>query len=288
VTGQRWPLLAREWRLFFQPPGKHGYPGLFWASLALALPLLYQAVVAYGIEPGFDASVAYRLCAYWLIWLTCLRACMNSAASMAHEMEHHSLSLVRQLPRSGGLWGLLGSKALLVAFPLVLEWLGFGLITLLLCGLGVLSPEQLSWRYPLVAACSSAFFIALGLWIGAGLGESDRAASNARVAVVMSLVGWALLEQVLKGPILLIGALIYVALVLRSTPRVASAFQGGVVSLVLLLLLPQFYLLGDLQLAQLSPLAAALRPELAQDNCLLYVIAALLITGFNYRKLRSL
>ena len=182
---------------------------------------------------------------------------------------------------------MLASKTLLAAFPLCLEWLAFGLLSLLLWALGILTPEQLSWRYPVVGACSGFFFISLGLWIGAGLGEPDRAASNARVAVVMSLVGWALLEQVLKGPILLVGALIYVALVLRSTPKVASAFQGGVVSLVLLLLLPQFFLLGDLQLAQLSPLAAAVRPELAQDNCLLYVFAGLLIAGINYRKLRS-
>lgn len=270
-------------------PGRPGgYPGLFWAGVAISLPLIDQALTVYGVDFVPEVRVPYTLAALWLIGLTCLRACMSCAVSMAEEVQHHSVHLVRQLPRSGGTLGLLATKTAVTAVPLLLEWLLFAAMT---AGLSLLGVSTLDYWAPLrflsVGLCSMLFFCSLGLWIGAHLGDPERAANNAKVAVFMTLVGWGLLEQVLNGPLLLIGALIWVALVFRSSPRVASAFQGGVVSAVLVLLLPQAYLLGNLRLVQLSPLTAAQQPDLARDDCILYCLGALVILIANLRQLRK-
>lgn len=260
---------------------------MFWAGLAISLPLLDQALTVYGLDFLPEPSAPYTLAALWLIGLSCLRACMSCAVSMAEEVQHHSVHLVRQLPRSGGTLGLLATKTAVTAVPLLLEWALFAAMTLTLSALGVASMEWAPLRFMSVGLCSMLFFCSLGLWIGAHLGEPERAANNAKVAVFMTLVGWGLLETVLNGPLLLIGALIWVALVFRSSPRVASAFQGGVVSAVLVLLLPQAYLLGNLRLAQLSPLTAAQHADLSRDDCILYVLGAAVILMANLRQLRK-
>jgi hypothetical protein len=269
-------------------PGKRGgYPGLFWAGLAMSLPLFHHVLATYNVDIVPDRRSSFALAGLWLVGLTCLRACMGCAVSMAEEVQHHSVQLVRQLPRSGGILGLLATKAAVTSFPLVLEWLLFLALAGGLWALGVPVHNWDPGRFLAVGLCSLLFFCSLGLWIGARLGEPERASNNARVAVAMTLMGWALLENVLNGPILLIGALIWVALVFRSSPRVASAFQGGVVSAVLVLLLPQAYLLGNLRLAQLSPLAAANSPHLTRDDCILYCVGALVILILNLRQLRK-
>ncbi|MBT9585332.1 hypothetical protein IV102_18450 [bacterium] len=283
-------MLQREWSLQLarKTAGRFGgYPGLFWAAVAMSLPLFHYALASYNLELVPERRSSYALAGLWLIGLTCLRACMGCAVSMAEEIQHHSVQLVRQLPKSGGVLGLLATKAAVTAAPLLLEWLLFMGLTV---GLAMLGVPVMDWdplRFLAVGLCSMVFFCSLGLWIGARLGEPERASNNARVAVAMTLVGWALLENVLNGPILLIGALIWVALVFRSSPRVASAFQGGVVSAVLVLLLPQAYLLGNLRLAQLSPLAAANHPNLTRDDCILYCVGAVLILILNLRQLRK-
>lgn len=284
-------MLQREWKLQMarKAPGRSGgYPGLFWAAIALGLPLLHQALAAYRLDFLPERRASFELAGFWLIGLTCLRACSSCAASMAEEVQHHSVQLVRQLPRSGGLLGLLGTKAAVAAFPLLLEWCLFGVLVGLLALLGVPVESWSPLRFLAVGLSSMAFFCSLGLWIGARLGEPERATNNARVAVLMTLVGWALLEGVLKGPLLLIAALIWVAFMFRSSPRVASAFQGGVISAVVVLLLPQAYMLGDLRLAQLSPLMAAFNPDLTRDDCTLYCVGAALILLLNLRQLRKL
>ena len=284
-----WPLVRREWaqQLRRKRQGRQGaYPGLFWASTALSLPLLQLGFSAYGVELLPDPLWSYRCAGIWLVWLTCLRACMGCAVSMAEEVQSHSVGLVRHLPRSGGVLGLLGTKALVTAAPIFLEWLLFGLLSACLAFTGMDVAAAAPGRFLGVGLCALAFFSSLGLWIGARLGDPERAANNARVAVVMTLVGWALLESVLQPAILVIGALMWVALIFRSSPRVASAFQSGVVFAVLVLLLPQLYLIGNVKLAQLSPLAAVQTPMLASSNCLLYCLGALLILGLNYRQLR--
>lgn len=284
-----WPFVRREWaqQLRRKRQGRQGaYPGLFWASTALSLPLLQLGFSAYGVELLPDRLWSYRCAGIWLVWLTCLRACMGCAVSMAEEVQSHSVGLVRHLPRSGGVLGMLATKSLVTTAPLLFEWgLFLGLSGLLsLAGLDVEAAAPL--RFLAVGLCSMVFFCCLGLWIGARLAEPERAAGNARVAVVMTLVGWALLESVLQPAILVIGALMWVALIFRSSPRVASAFQSGVVFAVLVLLLPQLYLIGNVKLAQLSPLAAVQSPALASTNSLLYCLGALLILGMNYRQLR--
>ncbi|ODT78980.1 hypothetical protein ABS71_01440 [bacterium SCN 62-11] len=284
-------MLQREWSLQMarKAPGRTGgYPGLFWAAIALSLPLLHQALVTYRLDFLPDRRSSLELAGFWLIGLTCLRACMGCAASMAEEVQHHSAQLVRQLPRSGGMMGLLMTKIAVTSLPIVLEWALFGGLIGLLWLLGVPVQDYNPQRFVAVGLTSMFFFSSLGLWIGARLGDPERAVNNARVAVIMTLVGWALLEGVLKGPLLLIAALIWVAFMFRSSPRVASAFQGGVISAVVVLLLPQAYMLGDLRLAQLSPLMAAFHPDLTRDDCVLYCVGAVAILLLNLRQLRKL
>lgn len=284
-------MLQREWSLQMarKGPGRSGgYPGLFWAAIALSLPLLQHVLACYRLDFLPERRSSLELAGFWLIGLTCLRACISCAASMAEEVQHHSVSLVRQLPRSGGVAGLLLTKVGVASLPLLLEWVLFlGLVGLLwLLG----APVQ-DWnipRFPAVGLSSMLLFSSLGLWIGARLAEPERAVNNARVAVVMTLVGWALLESVLKGPTLLIAALIWIGFMFRSSPRVTSAFQGGVISAVVVLLLPQAYMLGDLRLAQMSPLMAASDPGLTRDDCLLYCVGAVAILLLNLRQLRKL
>lgn len=284
-------MLQREWILQMarKSPGRSGgYPGLFWAAIALSLPLLHHALAAYRLDILPERRGSFELAGLWLIGLTCLRACISCAASMAEEVQHHSVQLVRQLPRSGGLLGLLLTKVTVSSLPLVIEWALFAGMAGLLWLLGVPVQEWNPQRFLAVGLTSMLFFSSLGLWIGARLAEPERAVNNARVAVLMTLVGWALLEGVLKGPLLLIAALIWVAFMFRSSPRVASAFQGGVISAVVVLLLPQAYMLGDLRLAQLSPLMAAFNPELTRDDCILYCVGAIAILLLNLRQLRKL
>ena len=285
-------MLQREWSLQLarKMPGKSGgYPGLFWAAVALSLPLLHHALASYRLDFLPERrSCSFELAGFWLIGLTCLRACITCAASMAEEVQNHSVQLVRQLPRSGGLLGLLLTKISVSSIPLVFEWTLFAGLGGLLWLLGEPVQDWNPQRFLAVGFTSMLFFCTLGLWIGARLADPDRAINNARVAVTMTLVGWALLEGVLKGPLLLIAALICVAFMFRSSPRVASAFQGGVISAVVVLLLPQAYMLGDLRLAQLSPLMAAFNPELTRDDCLLYCVGAVAILLLNLRQLRKL
>jgi hypothetical protein len=270
-------------------PGRAGgYPGLFWAAIALSLPLLHQALVSYRLDFLPERRGSFELAALWLIGLTCLRACTNCAASMAEEVQNHSVQLVRQLPRSGGLVGLLLTKIAVTSVPLLLEWGLFAALAGMLWLLGVPLPECDPQRFLAVGLTSMFVFASLGLWIGARLAEPERAVNNSRVAVLMILVGWGLLESVLKGPSLLIAALIWMAFMFRSSPRVNSAFQGGVISAVVVLLLPQACTLGDLRLAQLSPLMAAFHPELTRDDCLLYCVGAVAILLLNLRQLRKL
>ena len=284
-------MLQREWSLQMarKAPGRSGgYPGLFWAAIALSLPLLHQALVTYRLDFLPDRRSSLELTGFWLIGLACLRACMGCAASMAEEVQHHSAQLVRQLPRSGGMFGLLLTKMAVTSLPIVLEWALFAGMVGLLWLLGVPVQDYNPQRFLAVGLTSMFFFSSLGLWIGARLADPERAVNNARVAVIMTLVGWALLEGVLKGPLLLIAALIWVAFMFRSSPRVASAFQGGVISAVVVLLLPQAYMLGDLRLAQLSPLMAAFHPDLTRDDCVLYCVGAVAILLLNLRQLRKL
>lgn len=284
-------MLQREWNLQMarKAPGRSGgYPGLFWAAVALSLPLIHHALAAYHVDFLPDRRYSFELAGYWLIGLTCLRACIGCAASLAEEVQHHSVQLVRQLPRAGGQLGLLGIKAAVTVFPILLEWCLFVGVGALLWLLGVPVGDWVPERFLAVGMTSMLFFASLGLWIGARLGEPERASNNARVAVTMALVGWALLEGVLKGPLLLIAALIWVAFMFRSSPRVASAFQGGVISAVVVLLLPQAYMLGDLRLAQLSPLMAASHPDLTRDDCILYCVGTVAILLLNLRQLRKL
>lgn len=284
-------LLQREWKLQMarKAPGRvGGYPGLFWAAIALSLPLIHHALASYRLDFLPERRSSFELAGFWLIGLTCLRACISCAASMAEEVQHHSVQLVKQLPRAGGLLGLLGTKTVVASAPLLLEWLLFAGMAGLLWLLGVPVDEWNPQRFVAVGFTSMFFFCSLGLWIGARLAEPERAANNARVAVTMILVGWALLEGVLKGPLLLIAALIWVAFMFRSSPRVASAFQGGVISAVVVLLLPQAYMVGDLRLAQLSPLMAAFNPDLTRDDCILYCVGAVAILLLNLRQLRKM
>jgi hypothetical protein len=284
-------MLQREWKLQMarKATGRAGgYPGLFWAAIALSLPLLHQALASYRLDFLPERRTTFEIAGFWLIGLTSLRACCSCAASMAEEVQHHSLQLVRQLPRAGGLVGLLATKATVASVPLLLEWCFFGVLIGLLWLLGVPVGDWSPLRFMAVGLTSLGFFCSLGLWIGGRLAEPERATNNARVAVLMTLVGWALLEGVLKGPLLLIAALIWVAFMFRSSPRVASAFQGGVISAVVVLLLPQAYMLGDLRLAQLSPLMAAYNPDLTRDDCILYCVGAAAILLLNLRQLRKL
>jgi hypothetical protein len=283
-----WPFIQREWKLQLdrKKSGRQGgYPGLFWAGTALSLPLLHQAMAMYGADVLPDRTWSYSCAALWLVWLSCLRACINCAVSMAEEVQHHAVGLVRHLPRSGGLLGSLSTKAAVVAGPLLFEWFLFVLLSLVLMLMGVEITLHDVGRLVAVGLSSIAFFCSLGMWLGARIGEPERAANNARVAVVMMLIGWALLENVLNGPILVIGALIWIALVFRSS-RVATAFQGGVVSAVLILLIPQAYLLSNIRLYKLSPLAAATSGALTAVDCLLYWVGAALILLLNLRQLR--
>lgn len=284
-------MLQREWKLQMarKAPGRSGgYPGLFWAAVALSLPLLHQALASYRLDFLPERRTSFEIAGFWLIGLTCLRACCGCAASMAEEVQNHSLQLIRQLPRAGGLIGLLATKAAVSSIPLLLEWCLFVVLIGLLWLLGVPVSDWNPLRFLAVGLTSMGFFCSLGLWIGGRLAEPERATNNARVAVLMTLVGWALLEGVLKGPLLLIAALIWVAFMFRSSPRVASAFQGGVISAVVVLLLPQAYMLGDLRLAQLSPLMAAYNPDLTRDDCILYCVGAAAILLLNLRQLRKL
>ncbi len=283
-------MLQREWSLQLarKAPGRTGgYPGLFWAAVALSLPLLHHALASYRLDFLPERRGSFELAGFWLIGLTCLRACLSCAASMAEEVQHHSVPLVRQLPRSGGVVGLLLTKMGVSSVPLLLEWGLFAAVTGLLWLLGVPVQDWGFQRFLAVGLTSMIFFSSLGLWIGARLAEPDRAVNNARVAVVMTLVGWAMLESVLKGPTLLIAALIWIGFMFRSSPRVTSAFQGGVISAVVVLLLPQAYMLGDLRLAQMSPLMAAFDPTLTRDDCLLYCVGAVAILLLNLRQLRK-
>ena len=284
-------LLQREWKLQMarKAPGRAGgYPGLFWAALALSLPLFHHALASYRLDFLPDLRNSFELAGFWLIGLACLRACISCSASLAEEVQNNSIPLVKQLPRAGGLPGLLGTKTLVASAPLLLEWLLFTGMAGSLWLLGVPVDEWSPQRFVAVGLTSMFFFCSLGLWIGARLADPERAANNARVAVTMILVGWALLEGVLKGPLLLIAALIWVAFMFRSSPRVASAFQGGVISAVVVLLLPQAYMVGDLRLAQLSPLMAAFNPELTRDDCILYCVGGIAILLLNLRQLRKL
>lgn len=284
-------MLQREWSLQVarKGPGRSGgYPGLFWAAIALSLPLIHHALGSYRFDFLPERRASFELAGFWLIGLTCLRACVSCAASMAEEVQHHSVQLVRQLPRSGGLLGLLLTKMAVASVPLLVEWLIFAGLAGLLWLLGVPVQEWSPQRFLAVGLTSMLFFSSLGLWIGARLADPERAVNNARVAVIMTLIGWALLESVLKGPTLLITALIWIGFMFRSSPRVSSAFQGGVISAVVVLLLPQAYMLGDLRLAQLSPLMAAFHPELTRDNCVLYGVGAVTVLLLNLRQLRKL
>jgi hypothetical protein len=284
-----WPLVKREWGLQLQRKklGRQGaYPGLFWASTALSLPLLHQVFASYGFDVLPDRSWSYACAALWLVWLSCLRACMGCATSMAEEIQHHSVSLVRQLPRSGGIMGLLATKAAVTAAPLLLEWVLFVAVSAVLFVAGAHVDPAETLRLLAVGLSSIAFFCSLGLWIGARIGDPERAAGNAKIAVVMTLVGWALLEQVLPPAVLVMGALIWIALVFRSSPRVATAFQGGVVGAALMLLLPQAYLLGNLRLGDMSPLATVQHEAVSLTNCLLYWFGGFVILALNYRQLR--
>lgn len=268
-------------RLERKKAGQTGsYPGLFWAGLALSLPLIHRGLEGYGIELLPDFQWTYSLAGVWLIWLTCLRACTGCAVSMAEAVQHHSVQLMRRLPGVVGVATLMVSKMLVTALPLFLEWLLFVLVSV------ISGPEALEpWRFLAVGLCSMAFFCALGLWIGTSIGEPERAANNALVAVVMTLIGWSLLEYVVKGPILLGVAVIWVTLVFRSNPRMASILQGLIAVATLLFVFTQATSFADLHLAQFSPLSAAVQPSLTSDDCLLYCICALLISLLNYRQL---
>ena len=284
-------LLQREWKLQMarKKPGRAGgYPGLFWAAVALSLPLIHQALASYRLDFLPERRYSFELAGFGLIGLTCLRACISCAASMAEEVQHHSIQLVKQLPRAGGLLGLLGMKTLVVSVPLLLEWLLFAGMAGLLWLLGVPVDEWAPQRFIAVGFTSMFFFCSLGLWIGARLADPDRAANNARVAVTMILVGWALLEGVLKGPLLLIAALIWVAFMFRSSPRVASAFQASLPCCLSFSMWHQAYMVGDLRLSQLSPLMAAFNPELTRDDCILYCVGGVAILLLNLRQLRKM
>lgn len=286
ALGTPFPLLHREWRLRLQrkQSGLQGsYPGLFWSALALSLPVLHRGLESYGFEPFFPFQLTFSLTGLWMIWLTCLRACSGCAVSMAEAVQNHSVPLLRRLPGFGGVAGLMTSKAILTALPILLEWAAFLLVAWL----------TFAWdfdplRFLAVGLCSLAFFSTLGLWIGTAVGECDRAANNALVAVVMTLVGWSLLEYVVKGPILLGVAIFWVTLVFRSNPRVASILQGLIGIATLLFLFTQVTQVGELHLAQLSPLSAAIQPALTRDDCLLYLFLGVLIAFLNYRQLRRL
>ena len=271
-------------RLERKKAGQQGsYPGLFWAGVALSLPLIHRALEGYGVELLPDFQWTYSLSGIWLIWLTCLRACAGCAVSMAEAVQHHSVQLLRRLPGLGGVATLMVSKLLVTALPLLLEWLLFLIMS------GLSGPQATDpWRFLSVGLCSMAFFCALGLWIGTSIGEPERAANNALVAVVMTLIGWSLLEYVVKGPILLGVAVIWITLVFRSNPRMASILQGLIAVATLLFLFTQATSVADLHLAQLSPLSAAVQPSLTRDDCTLYCICALLISLLNYRQLQRM
>lgn len=283
-------LLKREWALQLgrKAPGRSGaYPGLFLAGLALSLPFLHQALATYTGEMVPDRRYSFQLAGLFLVGLSSLRICVGCAASMAEEMQNHAVQLVRQLPRSGGVLGLLLTKTAVIGFPLLLEW-GLFLVASTLLGLwGAPVWDWAPQRYLLVGLCSMGLFSSLGLWIGARMGDPERAVNNARVAVIMLLLGWGILEMVLKPPFLMVGALIWVALMFRQSPRLASAFQGGILCAVLVVLIPQACLLGETRFAQLSPLMAANNSSLTQADCLVYLVATALVTLLNLYQLRK-
>lgn len=279
---RQWPLLQREWRqhLSRRASGRVGaYPGLLWALVALSLPLVHQGMCSYGLDSLPDRSWTLRLSGLWLIGLGCLRACIGCAVAMAEEVEHHSIDLVRRLPRSGGCLGLLTTKALVVSAPILVEWALFFGLGGILWGLELVPSLEEVTRCLVVGLCSLVTFSSLGLWVGGRLAEPERAAHDARFIVFMILFGWSVLEYAFRGPFLWIGALLWFGMIFRSSRRVPPA-QGAIMFAFLLLLA-----LGNLELGHFSPLAAAYYPELTRPDCLLYLGGALLVGGLNLRQL---
>jgi hypothetical protein len=286
-----WPLLEREWKLQLgrkQAGRRGGYPGLLWALVAMSLPLLHQGLLSYGWDTAVENhAVPLQIAGCWLIGLTCLRACVGCAVSLAEETSHHSVQLVAHLPGSGGRLGLLASKVLVTCLPLLLEWVLFALLTVGMCWMGVLACPSELWRFFLAGLSAMGFFASLGLWLGASLSDLDRAANNARVVVVMTLVGWGMLESALKPPLPLIGALLWLALVFRSGARVSSAFRTGVLATVTALVLPGVLSASSFRLSQFSPLSAALDHQFTWDNCLLYGLGSLVVLALTLHQLRK-
>lgn len=286
------PLLCREidLQLRRRQAGRTGhYPGLLSGLAVLALPLAAQVASQHGVEGLPHDGTPLRLTAILLTWLGCIRAAGGAAASMAEEAQSHSPQLLRHLPQTRSHLNLLLTKGLVVMLPLLLEWGLFLLVSVALFCLHVDFSLAESLRLAAVGLSALALSLSLGLWLGARQREPERAANNARIATFMLLLGWGMLERVLPSPLLVMGIVVWSALMFRSSHRVASVFQCSVLCTVMILMMPTafpFSLSSNLRLAPFSPLFTEWSPENPATHCALYLGGAVLLALMSARQLK--
>jgi ABC-type multidrug transport system permease subunit len=254
------PLLLKELVSQARRPARAGWT--YRSPILFILVTLPPAVVYVKLRLSGQTSEAqtfFLVAALLQTWLLCLRSCLYTCASMAHEVRQGTIPVLLSTPLSLG--RALAAKMTACLFPLWLE-----LTVALPLALGVYSwqgetPASLVLGITAFQLAASLLFGGLGLWLGSLLPDPEKAANTARVLVVALLLATFLDGQYLPWPIVVVGLLLWVCLVWLPQVRPSQAVQGSIAALMMLLVLPVIYhvaqgFMNQIDLSTLNPLRA--------------------------------
>jgi hypothetical protein len=230
------PLFLKEMAAQARRRLKRGltYPGLMWFFLFTHLPpiIFWRAG---GQESGLDVRAFFSFSVLLQTWLVALRSSLYPAVSMACEMREGTVPVLLSTPLS--LTRALSAKLVACLLPLWVEILA---VQPLFFGFYVWAEGISLWTVLAVdgfLVAVSLLFGCLGLWLGSQLPEPERAANNAKLVVMMLLVGTLLLESLLTWPFLLVGSVVWMFLMSPSRPGQQS-YRGLIYALVVVVSLP--------------------------------------------------
>lgn len=246
------PLLLKELAAQVRRPGRAGwsYPGPVWFLVVTVVP----SIVFLRQGDPHDARPYFLVAALLQTWLLAFRSSLYTATSMATDVRQGTIPVLLSSPLA--LAGALRAKLVASLLPLWLELL-LALPTALMV---------YSWQGDVATSviltvtafqlAASVLFSGLGMWLGALLGDPERAARTSRLVVGLAILGTSLTPTQLPGPIVLVGILLWICLVWLPQVRPSQAVQGSVAALVILLILPVLYSLGRDAMAGLDLTAA--------------------------------
>lgn len=231
------------------------YPGLMWFFLFTHVPpiIFWRAG---GEQEGFQVRVFFATSVLLQTWLISLRSALYPAVSMSCEVREGTIPVLLSTPMS--LSRSLTAKLVACLVPLWIEILAvqplfFGFYV---WGEGIAPQTVLAVDGFLISV--SLLFGCLGLWVGSQVSDPDKAASHAKVVVLMLLGGTLLLENLLSWPVLVMGSILWVCLMSPSRP--GQSYRGLVYALVIVVSLPLILtftggtLASNFQLSAYNPL----------------------------------